>query len=200
MIGTDKQATAVDRLISGAKLAAWAGPVRTGEAGLDVVDGHLALTVFEVPAVPDFSSERFPDLSRLDEAQRVHSIANKQAQFLSALHQLGPSVGISIRYCLTWTADARRRIRILLIGRAFASTQDSALALADRVRHVVEATIPREYRIEIAPSPGVDAALDAAIELRGAVSLVEVIKSEKLVRPWHDPELCGVCLEARVPA
>ena len=72
------------RVASGTKLAAWCGARYAGETGIDVVEGFIVQTVFEIPSVPDFSSERFPDLARLDEAQRISAIADKQAQFLSA--------------------------------------------------------------------------------------------------------------------
>lgn len=191
MDGPESRLTPARRLIGQARLASWAGASQSGETGLMVAEGHVALIAFEVPSVPDFSSERFPDLARLDEAQRVAAVSNRQAQFLSALHQLGPSVGLSIRYCLTSTPDSRRRIRILLVGRALGPTRDEATALADRVGQVVMAAFPREYRIEPVPDIGSDPGLDAALAFSDAVAMVEVIKPEKLVLPWHDPGLCG---------
>ncbi|TVT76160.1 MAG: ATP-binding protein [Denitromonas halophila] len=191
MDSSDSFPKAAPRFIGETRLASWLGASRAGETGLVVAEGHVALTAFEIPSVPDFSSERFPDLARLDEPQRVGSMAIRQAQFLSTLHQLGPSVGLSIRYCLTSTADGGRRIRILLVGRAFGSTRDEAVALADRVGQVVMAAFPREYRIEPIGDIGGDPGLDETLIFGGASSIVEVLKPEQLIQPWHDPELCG---------
>lgn len=175
----------------GVKLAAWGGARFAGEAGVEVVEGFAVTTVFEIPSVPDFSSERFPDLARLDEGQRISAIGSKQAQFLSALHQLGPSSGFSIRYCLSPSIRGSRRVRILLVGRAFAASQGAALAAAGSFRQVVEAAFPREYRLEGTFGPGSDPALDASINLRDVASIVEVLKPEELVQSWHDPAVCG---------
>lgn len=179
------------RVEGGVRLAAWGGARVAGETGVEVVEGFVAKTVFEIPSVPDFSSERFPDLAKLDEQQRISVIAQKQAQFLASLHQLGPLAGLSLRYCLTRPANGAARIRIFLIGRSFATTQDAALAAAARFQQAAMAAFPREYRFERVPAPASDPGLDALIGLRDVASLVEVLKPEKLVQPWHDPAVCG---------
>lgn len=176
---------------SGIKLANWLGASTRGDSGVQVVEGWIARTVFEIPAIPDFSSPRFSNLASLEQVQRVSAVAANQAQLLSALHQLGPSFGISLRYCISAPSKGARRIRVFLVGRAFGASEIEAVRGAERFTQVFHAAFPREYPLSLAPHPSVDTVLNEALNLSSIASLVEIIKPERALKPWHVPELCG---------
>src|ERR1051325_1046722 len=56
------------------RIALWNGARERGETGMVAAEGVCTFALFEVPVLPDFSSPRFPDLSALDEAQRVQGM------------------------------------------------------------------------------------------------------------------------------
>lgn len=178
-------------LTNGIKLADWRGAQERGNTGVEVIEGWMARAMFEVPAIPDFSSPRFANLANLEEAQRLAAVVAKQAQLLSALHALGPKIGISLRYA-TFTGSAReRRLRLFVIGRAYGETALEAERGANLFTQVFLGAFPREYPFVSAPSTADDPMLDAVLNLGKVASLVEIIKPERIIKPWHATEICG---------
>jgi len=70
----------------------------------------------------------------------------------------------------------------------------TALDTIERMRKMIIAVFPREYQLEEIPRSDSVSALDDIIELRDVASIVEVLKPEKLVQPWHDPAVCGFAI------
>lgn len=172
------------------KLGMWHGSRERGETGLEAVEGCLALSVFEIPAVPDFSSHLFPDLSQLDEAQRVKRVGERQNQFLAALHSLGPHCAISLRYFYQRLGSGEGRVRLFLIGRSYGVSESKATLGIHHFRELVRRTFPAEYRLIDLQRPD-RAILDTVLSIDGAASIVEILKPEQVFPTWHDPSRCG---------
>jgi hypothetical protein len=169
-----------------ARIGLWRGAKERGDAGLVVADGYAARCAFEVPAVPDFGSPRFPDLAGLEEAARVQRVAEAQSQLLAAFHALGPGFGFSLRYACAPSDGVGRRIRLFLVGRSFDPTEIGALRGIEAFRETLRTSAPAGYRfVEISSEDEGCASLD------GAASLVEILKPEEVFPAWHDPALCG---------
>lgn len=172
------------------KLGMWHGSRERGETGVEAVEGCLAFSVFEIPAVPDFSSHLFPDLSQLDEAQRVKRVGDRQNQFLAALHSLGPHCAISLRYFYQRVGSKEGRVRLFLIGRSYGASEREATLGIYHFRERVRRTFPAEYRlIDLQQSDR--ALLDTVLSIDGAGSIVEILKPEQVFPTWHDPSRCG---------
>jgi hypothetical protein len=170
-----------------ARIGLWRGADERGSTGLVVADGHVARCAFEVPAVPDFGSPRFPDLAGLDEAARVQRVAETQSQLLGALHALGPGFGFSLRYVCAPSPGGAARVRLFLVGRSFDVTEAGAAQGALAFRQVVRASAPEGYRFQEI-SPAEDGEL---LSLDAVTALVEIMKPEEVLPAWHDPALCG---------
>ncbi len=177
----------------GARIGLWSGARVRGETGVQVATGCAAFSLFEITAVPDFSSSRFPDLAQLDEASRTSTVGDRQSQFLAALHQLGPLTGICLRYHYMRTAAGEGRIRIFLLGRSFDADVESARRAAMRLRELVRAAFPAEYRLLEVDSARADATANRVVTLEGARSVVEILKYEQTIPAWHDAAVCGFC-------
>ncbi len=176
------------------KIGVWRGSYEEGNSGLEVRQGSLALTVFEVPAIPDLSSPKFADLSQLDKARRIAEMSRKFEQLLGALHSLGYFSGFSLRFCYEPDA-AGGSVRAFLIGRAFGSDQQAAFAGLDNFREAVRRSFPSEYPlVEVPPPvPGTKEAaeIERIIKLEGIRSIAEILKPEQVLPAWHAPEFCG---------
>lgn len=172
-----------------AKIAHWRGARERGESGLLAPEGWVAFAVYEVRAVPDFSAARFPDLTGLDAAQRLQRVAERQGQFITALHALGPRFGFALRYVYQPPVQGEGRIRLFFIGRAFGETEREAAAGLEPLREVVGRVFPAYYPLEErTPADGV---WREALGLDGMMSTAEVLKPEQTLQTWHDPGLTG---------
>src|SRR5215213_5744525 len=148
-----------------------------GETGVEAVDGCLAFSVFEIAAVPDFSSARFPDLSQLDKVQRIARMGQRQSQFLAALHALGPLSAFSLRYCYTTPPQGEGRIRLFLVGRSYGRTRAEATIGTSRFRDTVKRTFPSEYRLlDLQGNAGDAASVKDILSLNGVRSIAEILK------------------------
>jgi Helicase HerA, central domain len=175
------------QVIARARVGFWYGARGGGESGVEAADGCVAYSVFEVPAVPDFSSPRFPDLAQLDEAQRIKRVGERQNQFLAGLHSLGPFFGVSLRYYCTQPASQEGRIRIFLIGRSFAQSETTAIEKLLRFRELVIRLFPAEYSLLDLQHPD-ESVSRAALSLEGIESVAEILKAEQVIAPWHNRE------------
>jgi hypothetical protein len=173
-----------------AKIGLWHGARERGETGVEAAEGCIAFSVFEVPAVPDFSSHRFPDLAQLDEAQRIKRVGERQNQFLAALHSLGPHFAISLRYFYRRPAQGEGRIRLFLIGRSYGTTESEAVRGVHRFRELLQRTFPSEYRLIDLQTKDKEVT-DGILSLSGVTSIAEIIKPEQVFPAWHDPAICG---------
>ena len=136
------------------QIAHWEGARERGETGLVALPGVAAFALYEVPAAPDFSSSRFPDLAKLGSAaERVAVVAEQQAQLLAALHTLGPGIGASLRYLLcqpgrssiTAQQDREARIRCFFVLRALRESEEEARALLSRAEQTLTQSLPHGY-------------------------------------------------------
>lgn len=179
-------------LIRDSKIAIWTGAQTRGETGVAAAYGCVAFAVFEIPAVPDFSSERFHDLSKLDRLQRLKQVGARQDQFLASLQPLWPYGAVSLRYICHRTLQGEARIRVFLIGRSYGETEADALNGISRFRDLLRRSFPEEY-----PLIDLQHQDDALIRyvlfacLDNTQSLSEIVKPEQVIPSWHDPELCG---------
>ena len=175
-----------------AKIALWHGAPAPGETGVEAVDGCLAFSVFEIAAVPDFSSARFPDLSQLDKVQRIARMGQRQSQFLAALHALGPLSAFSLRYCYTTPPQGEGRIRLFLVGRSYGRTRAEATIGTSRFRETVKRTFPSEYRLlDLQGNAGDAASVKDILSLNGVRSIAEILKPEHVIEAHHGPPWCG---------
>lgn len=172
-----------------AKIAYWRGARERGESGLLAPEGWVAFAVYEVRALPDFSAARFPDLSGLDAAQRLQRVAERQGQFITALHALGPQFGFTLRYVYEPPAEGEGRIRLFFVGRAFSETEREAAAALEPLREVIGRAFPAYYRLE--ERTAADGAWREALGLDGMRSIAEVLKPEQVLQTWHDPAITG---------
>lgn len=171
------------------KIGLWHGARERGETGLEAVEGFAAFSAWEVPSVPDFSSARFPDLTELDEAQRVQSVGVEQTQFLAALFPLGERFGCSLRYLFERQENGEGRIRVFLVGRAFADSPREAQSGVAAFDEIVERNFPAQYR-KIHISPADDVWRDI-VDLQNVSAISELLKPEQLLAGWHERVLCG---------
>jgi hypothetical protein len=179
-------------LYSQVRIGVWHGARERGETGVEAIDGTIAFSVFEIPAVPDFSSLRFPDLAQLDEAQRIKRVGERQNQFIAALHSLGPRFGISLRYIYERISAGEGQIRLFLLGRCYGKTEEEAIRGISGFREIVQRAFPSEYRLIDLQPYGADAEVSRAIlSLDGVSSIAEILKPEQRLATWHSPELCG---------
>lgn len=176
-----------------AKVGIWHGALQFGSTGVEAADGWLAFSVCEIPAAPDFSSYRFPDLTQLDEAQRIKRVSERQAQFLAALHKLGAHFSVTLRYVYEREAlDREGRIRLFLLGRCFGETEGAALSGIEHYREFMQRTFPAEYSMIDLPPYGPNSSVaEAVLNLDGISSITEILKPEQAVGAWHDPAVCG---------
>ncbi len=177
------------RLCAG-KIGVWSGARVRGEAGVEVWEGYLAYRVWEIPAVPDFSSPRFPDLASLDAMQRVQRVGLEQSQFWSALHSLGTPVAMSLRYQVARPFGAEPRIHLYLIGRCFGKRLEEAEEGCYWLGETVRRNFPKRYALREVASQET-ALLENLLHLPETNAIVEVVKPERVVSAWHDPALCG---------
>lgn len=184
---------APSEVMARAKVGLWHGAWQFGSTGIEAADGALAFSVFEIPALPDFSSFRFPDLARLDEAQRIKRVGDRQSQFLTALHALGAHFSLTLRYIYQQAAPTlERRIRLFLIGRSYGATELAAHQGISQFRELVQRAFPEEYRLIDLQPQGQDAeTVRGALSLSEVSSLVEILKPEQALPAWHDPQVCG---------
>jgi hypothetical protein len=174
------------------RIGMWHGARTRGETGVEAADGCLAFSLFEIPAVPDFSSPRFPDLAQLDKTQRAARVAQRQKQFLSALHDLGPFSAVTLRYFYHKLPDGEGRTRIFLIGRNYGRTETEAIRGVKHFREMVRRTFPSEYRlIDLQPRDVEPQIIKRVLSLEGISSIAEILKPEQIVRTWHEPPLCN---------
>jgi hypothetical protein len=175
-----------------AKIALWHGAPVPGETGVEAVEGCLAFSVFEIPAVPDFSSARFPDLGQLDKVQRVARMGQRQSQFLAALHALGPLCAFSLRYCYTAPPQGEGRIRLFLIGRSYGRTRAEATSGTSQFRETVKRTFPSEYRLlDLHGNTGEAALVKDILSLDGVRSIAEILKPEQVIEAHHGAPWCN---------
>lgn len=177
-------------LVAPARIAHWRGSSRRGDTGLEALDGYAAFAMYEVSAIPDFSSPRFPDLAGLDATQRVQRVGQLQAEWLAALHGLGPRFGFTLRYVCRSGGGTEARIRLFVIGRSFGFTRSEACYGLSLLKDGMARSFPSVYRLHDwqGKDPGLT---DAVLKLDGMKSLVELLKPEACPRAWHDPGLCG---------
>jgi len=174
-----------------ARIGLWHGAPAPGETGVEAADGCLAYSVFEIPAVPDFSSARFPDLSQLDKAQRTARIGQRQNQFLSALHSLGPLSAFSLRYFYSKPKEGEGRIRLFLIGRCYGRTELEATRGTRQFRETIQRTFPTEYRlVDLQGRNGDSQIVRDVLSLDGIRSIAEILKPEQIIRAHHEPPWC----------
>jgi hypothetical protein len=175
------------------RIGIWHGALERGSTGIEVASGCLAFSVYEIPAVPDFSSPRFPDLHRLDEAQRIKRVGERQSQLIAALHTLGPHFGINLRYVYERPSPhTEGHIRLFLLGRSFGHTQQEATARAEHFRALVESAFPSEYRqIDLSASAHERAELEKLLLFSDISSIIEILKPEQALKAAHNPQLCG---------
>lgn len=180
-------------VIQQAKIGIWRGALQGGSTGIEAADGWLAFSVCEIPAVPDFSSYRFPDFASLDETQRIKRVSERQTQFLAALHKLGAGFSTTLRYVYERPAlDREGCIRLFLLGRCFGETESVALRGIEHYRELLQRTFPAEYTlIELLPHGPYAAIAEAVLNLEDISSITEILKPEQAVGAWHDPTLCG---------
>lgn len=177
-------------LLQPARLALWQGARERGETGVEAAEGWAGLSLWEVPAVPDFSAARFPDLSGLDAAQRVQRVGALQAQLLAGLYPLGDRTAVSLRYAFERPPGQDGHIRLFLVLRVFGRTEAEAAAGLSRAREALERGFPREYPLVEHPAPDRDL-VAAVLSPHWPGALAEVLKPEQVVAAWHDPALCG---------
>jgi len=177
-------------LVTPARLAHWHGALRRGDTGLEALDGYAAFTVYEVPAIPDFSAARFPDIAGLDAAQRVQRIGAQQMTWLASLHSLGPRFGFSLRYVCETRPGREAVVRLFLIGRSFGWTPREASRGLDLFRESMTRSFPAAYRLEDVQAKDIGRSSDV-LQMEGIRSLIEVLKPEANLRAWHDSSLCG---------
>ena len=177
------------------RLALWHGARERGETGVEAAEGWAAFALFEVPAVPDFSSPRFPDLAGLDEAQRVQRVGQLQNQILAALYPLGDRTAVSLRYRIEKRPGHDARIRLFLIGRSFAPTAEGAETGLHSFRQSLIQAFPAEYPLHDwqtgAGRPGGEALVQEVLFPQGIASIAEILKPEQAIPAWHEPALCG---------
>lgn len=175
-----------------ARIGLWHGSPAPGETGVEAADGCLAFSVFEIPAVPDFSSSRFPDLTQLDKAQRTARVGQRQGQFLAALHALGPLSAFSLRYKYEKPEQGEGRIRLFLIGRSYGRTETEATRGTRRFRETIQRTFPAEYRLmDLQGHNGDSQIVKDILSLDDMRSIAEILKPEQTIEAHHEPQLCG---------
>lgn len=173
-------------------IGVWHGASNFGETGVVSMAGTLAFSVFEIPSVPDLSSPRFADFSRLDKTQRIAQMGERINKFLGTLHDLGPFCAVSLRYFFQPQANGDGKIRLFLIGRSFGQNSYVAEQGISKFRRSVERTFPHEYSFDdlqnLQPSNEI---LRKVLFLEGVQSIAELLKPEQTVEAWHEPQYAG---------
>ncbi|GKT09125.1 ATP-binding protein [Desulforhabdus sp. TSK] len=173
-------------------IAYWHGAREPGHAGVSRVDGYSAFVCYEIPALPDFSSPRFADLSRLDDTARVKKVGERQAGFISTLHVLGPGVAVSLRYLLErGQSGMNKRIRLFLVGRAFAFDSSEAKHKARQFCDLVESGFPMEYYPLIPINDPTILKTVGCGDLDDYGAIAEILKPELNIPAHHQFEVCG---------
>jgi hypothetical protein len=170
-------------------VALWHGARERGETGLEATSGVCAFLMWEVTALPDFSSSRFPDLANLEAAQRVQVVSEAQSQFLARLHALGRHIGVSLRYLCTKSKTGDPTIRLFLVVRVLRRTEAEARQEVDVVLETVESNFPYYYplqRITVA-----DPITQQVVFPSDVQGFCEVLKVEQWEEAWHNPEITG---------
>jgi Helicase HerA, central domain len=175
-----------------ARIGLWHGAQTRGETGVEVADGYLAFSLFEIPAVPDFSSPRFPELAQLDKAQRIARVAQRQKQFLAAIHDLGPLSAVTLRYFYGKSTSGEGRTRLFLIGRHYGKTEIEAIRGIRHFREMVRRTFPSEYPlVDLQPEDLEPQIIRKVLSLEGVSSIAEILKPEQIVSAWHQRPDCN---------
>jgi len=174
-------------------IGTWRGALGPGETGYSAEKGYIDFFVFEIPALPDFSSPAFPDLTKLQAIQRNQIIAQRQKQFIAALHNLGDHFGISIRYILRTSETGESVIRLFLIGRVFTTSVKETSFQIERFKKLVISAFPDYYKIvEKSNTVSCDENLGVAFLADCQInSVIEIIKAEECIPAWHSPDICG---------
>lgn len=175
---------------SPARIGIWNGASFPDDIGIEVVTGTLGYCVFEIPAIPDLSSPRFPDYAKLDKAQRVGRMGERMNQFLAALHTLEVFSAVSLRYYFQPQADGGR-VRLFLIGRSCGDDSRQAIEGINRFREIVQRNFPNEYRLDYLERSKNEELFQKILDLEGVRSIAELLKPEDVPRAWHKPEHCG---------
>lgn len=190
-------------LLRSGQIAHWEGARERGETGLVALAGVAAFALYEVPAVPDFSSSRFPDLSKLGSAaERCAQVAEQQAQLLAALHALGPGIGVSLRYLLcqpvrssSTPQDVEVRIRCFFVLRALRESEEEARALLSRAEQTLAQSLPYGYpllrRRSSTPEEEEESLTGSVLFPANVSSICEILKTEQVAGAWHEKDLTG---------
>lgn len=156
------------------------------------MQGISAFSVFEIPSVPDLSSPRFADFSRLDKTQRISQMGERINKFLAALHDLGPFCAVSLRYFFQPQDNGDGKIRLFLIGRSFGQTSREAEQGISEFNRIVERTFPHEYSFTMLNESDVNGEFfRKALFFEDAQSVAELLKPEQMLKAWHEPEYTG---------
>lgn len=174
------------------RIGIWRGVSAPGDVGIEVLSTSLTFSIFEIPMIPDLSSSRFTDLSRLDRTQRTAQMGERINKFLDAIYRtLGAFSAVSLRYFVQ-PQIGDGQIRLFLIGRSCGPDLREAAKGTDEFREVVRRNFPSEYRlIERNNLDENDVVLKKVLYLEDVRSIAELLKPEQLLTAWHKPEHCG---------
>jgi hypothetical protein len=105
---------------------------------------YLDYLVWEIPALPDFSAQRFASLGDSPQA-RPQKLLRDMATFLQAFHREGNRVAVAIR--LVHIPEDPSRISLFLVVRVASSSAKNPDTIA-QLRRNYEAMLPSNYRYE----------------------------------------------------
>lgn len=193
LLGRDIEANGAPSAITRDSLiGVWQGASNFGETGISALTGTLAFSVFEIPSIPDLSSPRFADFSKLDKNGRIAQMGERMNKFLASLSDLGPFCAVSLRYFFQPQANNDGKIRLFLIGRSFGQTQARAEEGIKNFRDTVQRTFPHEYGfIDYQNLDANSEVFRKALNLENVQSVAELLKPEQLLPTWHEPQHIG---------
>ena len=171
--------------LSDAPIAIWHGARQRGETGLAAFRGVSATLLWEIPALPDFSSARFSDLTNLEASARTAQVAKSQAELIQVLTSQGLAAGYSLRYL---KASGSERLRLFFAARVTGQSEDEATELGESLQQAVESAVPRGYTL-VRRDLG-DLALKQ-VATPNATGYSELLKIEQWEEAWHDPNRTG---------
>jgi hypothetical protein len=173
------------------RIGVWHGAASRGDLNIEVLTQTLAYSVFEIPAVPDFSSTRFADYAKLDKAQRIGRLGERMNQFLGVLHALGPLSAVSLRYYFQPQIEGGK-IRLFLIGRSCGQNEEEAGQRVSGFREAVRRNFPNEYSfIDHGTLDENGEIFQKVLFLKDVKSVAELLKPEQVLTAWHKPEYSG---------
>jgi hypothetical protein len=180
------------RLTNNTPIGLWSGAQIAGDTGIRAEQGSIALTLFEIPSIPNLSSPRFTDYSKMDKSARIGQMGDRINRFLVSLSDLGEGFSVSLRFFYQPQPGGVGRIRLFIVGRGFGKDSNQATKVSGEFSDLVSRSFPDEYkRIALPDTPENHQIYEKVVDLRGVQSIAELLKPEQILPTWHDPELLG---------